>query len=178
MKSKVIALSAISASFCALALTLGAYIEFVDLVSVVLTSVFVILPLYYKSYVGSVLCYLAGGVLGMLLSGFNFMSIVFPAYFGFFGLFPIIRLLLAEKGLNKKIIFVIGLIWCVIAMYGIYFYYILVMGQVFDGLPYWIADNLVYFVGVVGIIFYLIFDRFIILSKLTIDRYLIRIIKK
>ena len=46
MKSKVVTLSAISAALTAIVLTLGAYIELVDLYSIVISSVFVILPLY------------------------------------------------------------------------------------------------------------------------------------
>ena len=87
MKSKVLALSAVSASFIAVFLTLGAYIELVDLVAVVVASIFVLLPLYMKSYKGSLLAYLAGGLLAFLISGFNILSLVFPAYFAFFGIF-------------------------------------------------------------------------------------------
>ena len=43
MKSKVIALSAISASFITLFLSVGAYIEVVDLIAVVVASAFIIL---------------------------------------------------------------------------------------------------------------------------------------
>ena len=55
MKSKIISISAISAGFLALILTVGAYIEMVDLFCIVISSVFVILPLYYKSFIGSLI---------------------------------------------------------------------------------------------------------------------------
>ena len=177
MKSKVVALSAISASFVAIVLTLGAYIELVDLVAVVLSSIFVVLPLYYKSYVGSVLCYLVGGIIAFLISGFNILSVVFPAYFGFFGLFPIIKILMQEKGANPTLSFIIGLVWCVLAMYGIYFYYVLVMGEVFSGLPLWVEEYLIYIVGLVGVVFYLIFNKYVEVGKTALDKYLSRILK-
>lgn len=177
MKSKVVALSAISASFVAISLTLGAYIEFVDLVSLVLSSVFVVLPLYHKSYAGSFLAYLVGGVIAFMISGFNIMSVVFLAYFAFFGIFPVIKNLLATKGFNKKLSFVIGLVWCVAAFFGIYFYYTAVMGQVFTDLPQWLNDYILYAVGLVGVVFYIVFDRFVVVTRYVIDRYLQRIIK-
>ena len=46
MKSKVVTVSAISAALTAIALTLGAYIELVDLYAIVISSAFIILPTY------------------------------------------------------------------------------------------------------------------------------------
>lgn len=63
MKSRVIALSAISAAFVALFLTLGAYIEFINIISVIVASVFIVLPMYENSKLGSFLAFLAGGVI-------------------------------------------------------------------------------------------------------------------
>jgi len=177
MKSKIIALSAISAGFIAIILTLGAYIEFFDLVSIVLASVFVILPLYLKSYLGAFLTYLAGGVIAFLFSGFNVMSLVFPSYLVFFGVFPIIRCFMADKNINKWLAFFLGLIWCVGVFYGMYFYYVGVMGMTISDLPTWITDGILYFIGLGGIVFYIIFDRFIYLARIVADRYLGRIIK-
>ncbi|MBQ8426349.1 MAG: hypothetical protein IJX16_01145, partial [Clostridia bacterium] len=113
MKSKVIALSAISSAIIAVLLTLGAYIELLDLFALVIASIFVILPLYYKSYLGSLLCYLSGGVLAFLCSGFNILSIVFPAYFCFVGLYPIIKCKMMDKSSNRILGLIIGAIWCV-----------------------------------------------------------------
>ena len=91
MKSKVIALSAISAGFIAISLTAGAYIDLIDLITVIAASIFVILPLYYNSYAGCFMANAAGGILAFLFSGFNIFSVVFPAYFAFFGIYPIIK---------------------------------------------------------------------------------------
>ncbi len=175
--SKLIALSAISAAFVALLLTIGVYFEFFDLIMLVMASAFVIMPLYYKSFLGALLSYLAGGIIAMILGGFNFISIIFPAYFAFFGLFPIVRHLLIDKKVNNLIIKIIGLIWCVAAIYGIFLYYTAVMGMVFEGLPLWIINNIWYIIGVVGFVFYFVFDRFIIVIRIFLDRCLGRIIK-
>ena len=177
MKSKLIALSAISAGFIAVLLTLGAYIEFVDLFAVVFTAVFVIIPLYYNSYKASFLTYLVGGCVAFILSGFNFLSIVFPAYIAFFGLYPIIKCLMQEKKLNKIFTFIFGLVWTIIAVYGIYFYYVLVMKQTFAGLPVWVESNIFLIIGLFSVVFYLVFDRFVYVIRLIINRYLGRIIK-
>ncbi len=177
MKSKIIALSAISASFVAIILTLGAYIELLDIGAVVLSSVFVTLPLYKKSYLGSFLTFLVGGLIAFMISGFNIMSIVFPSYIAFFGVFPIIKALMKDKKINKILGFFIGLIWCVAVFYGMYFYFIFVMGGIFTGLPSWISDYILYAVGAVSLIFYVVFDRFLSVTRFLADKYLQRIVK-
>jgi hypothetical protein len=177
MKSKVIALSAISSAIIAVLLTLGAYIEIIDLLTLIIASVLVILPLYYKSYLGSMLCFLAGGVIAFLCSGFNILSIVFPAYFGFAGIYPIIKCKLMDKNFNKMLTIIIGLVWCVLAFYGMYFYYVFVIGGVFDGLPDFFAKYILYLVGVVGVIFYFVYDRFVWVIRMLFNKYLSKVIK-
>ena len=177
MKSKVVTVSAISAALTAIALTLGAYIELVDLYAIVISSAFIILPTYYKSYKGSFLSALAGGIIAFMCSGFNILSIVFPAYFAFFGVFPIVRLLMQEKGFNKIWAYVIGLIWCVAIFYGGYFYYTSVMMVPLTDLPPMISNNILLFVGLVAAIFYVVYERSIVVFKRVVDRCLGRIIK-
>ena len=177
MKSKVLALSAVSASFIAVFLTLGAYIELVDLVAVVVASIFVLLPLYMKSYKGSLLAYLAGGLLAFLISGFNILSLVFPAYFAFFGIFPIVSSFLRDKSVKKWIYYLVGIIWCVASFVGLYFYYTAFMGIALTDIPSAIADYVLPIVCVIGIILFFVYDRFIVVSKILMDRYLGKIIK-
>ena len=178
MKSKTVAISAISAGFVAIILTLGAYIEFADVFMLAISSVFVLLPLYLNSYKGSVLAFIVGGVIAFLVSGFNILSIVFPAYFGFFGIFPIVQSFMEDKKVKKAIAHVIGLVWCVIAVYAIYLYYTFVMGAVLDGLPAWIINNIWIIVGVVAVVFYFVFERFVRVTRRFTAFYLQRIIKK
>ena len=178
MKSRVIAISAISASFIAVILTLGAYFSVLDLVSIILASAFVILPLYYKSYWGSFLAYLAGGVLAFLFSGFNLLSVVVPSYMVFFGIYPIVKHKMMEKNFNKILSFVINLVWFVAVVYGMYFYYTFVMGLTLDRLPEWISNYILIFVGVLAIPVYFLYERYVIIVKRIADKYLNRIVDK
>lgn len=178
MKSKIIALSAISAGFVAILLTLGSYVTFVDIVCTVVSSIFVLMPLYFRSYKGSFLCFLAGGAVALLIClPTLLLSFVMPAYFAFFGIFPIIKMLAIDKGFNKKLFFVIGLVWCVALFYGLFFYYTGVMGFNISGLPAFVVDYILIFLAPIGAIFFVIYDRFVLVSKIMVDRYLSRIIK-
>ena len=76
MKSKIISISAISAGFIAILLTIGSYFEITDLITTVVASCLVLLPLYYNSYKGMILTYLVGGVIAFMFSGFNPMAFV------------------------------------------------------------------------------------------------------
>ena len=177
MKSKIISISAISAALCAIALTVGAYIELADLFSLVVSSVFVIMPLYLKSYKGCLLTYLAGGVIAFLLSGFNIISLVFPSYFAFFGIYPILRSFMIEKNFNKIGRYVISVIWFLATVYGMYFYYTLIMHGVIENLPLWITQNVLYFIAPIAVITFIIYDRFISVMRVFIDNYLRKIVK-
>ncbi len=180
MKSKVIAISAISAGLTAICLTVGIYIEMADMLALIIASSFVILPLYYKSYKGSVLASLAGGVIATVFGGFNFLSLVIPSFFFFFGIYPILSCFLKGKGLKKPIYFLIGAIWCVAYFYGAYFYYTAVMGLTFADFPEWLNwlnDYILYFLGAFGIVFYFVYDRFVTVVRILTDKFLGRIIK-
>ena len=178
MKSKVLAISAIAAGFVAITLTLGAYIQFIDLFTLAVSSVFVILPLYYKSYKGCVMTFLAGGTIALLCSLPTIaFTIVFPTYAAFFGLYPIVRHFTRDKNLNKYLCYIIGMVWCVAAVYGLYFYYTAVIGLNFSDLPYWVADYILYLLAPAGIVFYIIYDRYVIVVKFLLDKLLGRILK-
>ena len=86
-------------------------------------------------------------------------------------------MLATEKGFNKKIFFVIGLIWCIATIYGVYFYYTGVMGLNFNDLPKFIADYILIFLAPIGAVFFIIYDRFIFVCKMFLDKYLSRVIK-
>lgn len=176
MKSKVISLCAISAAFVAIALTIGTYFEIMDLFMLVVASVFVLLPLYYNSYLGSFLTFLAGGIIAFLLSGFN-IALIYPAFFGFFGIYPIIKNKMAQKNVKKAVCIFVSLIWFILVAYGCYFYYTIILNGIIEGIPGWIIDYLIYGVGIVAIIFFFIYDKMLTAVKIVLDRYLTRIIK-
>ena len=177
MKSKLIALSAISAGFTAITLMIGAFIEVADLSALVLSSVFVVMPLYYKSYKASFLSALVGGIIAFMCSGFNIYSVVFPAYAVFFGIYPIVRNKMEEIKMNKTIKFLIGAIWFVLTVYGIYFYYIYVMNISFSGIPEWLSGYVLYLILPISLLVYFMYDKFIMVSRFIIDKYLSRIVQ-
>ena len=176
MKSRIVSLSAISASFIALSLIIGTYFELADLFMLVVASVFVLLPLYLKSYKGSFLAFLVGGIIAILISGFRF-TLIYPAYFGFFGIYPIIKMKMLEKRVRRPVSIVIGIVWFLVVSYLCYYYYILVLNGVFEGLPYWVEKYIVYIVGLIAIVFYFFYDRFILVMKFYLDKYLSKIVK-
>ena len=179
MRSKIISLSAISAGFIAIVLTLGSYVGFADLSCIILSSVFVIMPLYLRSYKGAFLTYLVGGILGILFSFSTILtSFVLPSYFVFFGVYPIVKNLLRDKQVNKYLAKTIGLIWCVITIYGVYFYYTLIMGFNLNDLPKIVADYVLIFIAPFSAIFFVIYDKFLVVCKMLLDKYLYRIIKE
>ncbi len=177
MKSKLIAISAISAGFIAIFLTVGAYVQMVDLFVLIVASVFVVLPLHYKSYKASILAFLAGGVIAFMFYGFSISSVVFPAYFAFFGIYPIIKNLMQEKNFNKIAAKSIGLVWCTLAVFGIYFYYLLIIPEVLVGIPEWITNNIYWVLAVLSVVFYFLYDYSIFVFRRVVDKYLDRIIK-
>ncbi len=177
MKSKLITISAVSAGLIAVFLSIGAYFEFADVFTIVLASVFVLLPLYYNSYKGGFLAYLGGGILAFLISGCNLYSLVFPAFMGFFGVYPLILSYMLVKRVKLIIRYIIGAIWCVAVFYGVYFYYTALIGDFFMGLPQWVTDYAYFVILAVAVIFYFVFDRFIIIVSRVLNYYLSRIIK-
>lgn len=190
MKSRVVALSAISAAFIALFLTLGAYIELIDIIAVIAASVFATLPLYYGSKTGCVLAYLAGGVLAFIISGANIYSLVFPAYFAYFGIIPILNEVVKNSKLNNKLWFLIKFIWFMVLVYALLWYYTAVMGMPIEysfdifGKAFDFTDvNNIYYIflaalGLAGILIFLLYERFTVLSRRATDKLLARIIKK
>ena len=181
MKSKVITLSAIAAAFVAICLTVGAYINLADVFALVLCSAFVVLPLYYKSVKGALGTYLAGGVLGLIFGNFNFLyTFIFPAYFVFFGLYPVIAFIMRKKT-GKLLYHIVGAAWSVGFFYGLYFYYTRIMGLNFYDIPpdvAWLRDNILYFIWLVALAFYFIYERYVFVVNRITDRYLGKIIGK
>lgn len=177
MKSKLLALSAISAAFSAILLTVGTYLSMADLFCLIMASAFVMLPLYYNSFKAASLSFLVGGVVAFIFSGFNITVMVVPAYFFFFGSYPILKFYAEKKGLNKYLTYALGSIWCLVAVFGIYFFYVNVTGINFNHLPKFVNDYMLIFVGIVGCVFYVVYERYVKCLKNIIDFYLRKFIK-
>ncbi len=178
MKSKLIAISAITSALIAIILTAGTYLSFIDLFCLAISSVVVMLPLYYDSYLASFISFFVGGIIAFMLTGFNFTIVVIPAFFAFFGCYPLVKNFLEKKKINKIFTYVLGLIWGVAAIYGIYFFYVEIMHITTADLPKFVQDNALIFVGILGVAFYIVFERFVTVFKRIIDIYLNKILKK
>ena len=177
MKSKILAISAISAAFIGVVLTVGVYFSIADYFCLVLASAFVLLPLYYDAYLAGFLSFLAGGLIAFIFSGFNITVVIVPAYLLFFGSFPIAKFFADKKGVEKWITYVVGLVWCVLAVFGIYYFYLNVSGLDFINIPNFIIENIEIFVALLGVILYVIYERYVVFLKKIIDYYLKKFIK-
>ena len=113
----------------------------------------------------------------MLYTIYNITLVVVPAFLLFFGSFPLVKEIVKEKKVNKILFYILGMIWCVGAVYGIYFYYVEIMGITFNDLPRIIQENIYIFIGVLGVIFYNVYDRYVLTLGNFLDRYLRRILK-
>ena len=176
MKSRLITTSAISSALVAISLSVGSYFEVADLFALVLSSAFVVLPLYFNSKKASFLAFLAGGTIALIISGFNFTySLVFPSYFAYFGLFPIVFDVPNEKNAKKVLVTILGLLWTVVVFYGIYFYYTMVMGLDLSSMPswmpLWVKDAVIYLIGVIAVIFYFIYQRYVLVCKYFFSKH-------
>ncbi len=177
MKSKVISISAISAGLIAILLTIGAYFEITDLITTVFASCLVLLPLYYNSYKGAILTYLVGGVIAFMFSGFNLYTLVFPSYFLFGGIYPIISTFLRERKNKKLLVYIVGAIYACALFMGLYYYYVFFMKVPVSDLPKIVQDNIVLVMAIIGVVFFFVFDRFIMLVRRVSSYYLNKIIK-
>lgn len=177
MNSRLIALSAISAGLSAMFLTLGAYVELLDVFCIVLAALPITLPLYRESRTAAFLTFLAGGLLGFLLSGMNIMSLVFPAYFAFFGLHPIVNDLFRRKNVNRWVAKSVKFVWFMAVFFGLYFYYTLIMKIESQYYFSWIADNIYWIWAILGTVVFLVYDEFMRIAQLVANYYLKKIIK-
>lgn len=183
MKSKLITVSAISTALVAISLTIGAYFEVADLFSLILASAFVVIPLYFNSKKASFLTYLAGGVIAIILSGFNFAySIVFPSYFIYFGVFPILFNIIDGRTNKKVLTIILGLIWTIAVVYGMFYYYTAIIGlDLFTlptWMPIWVKDYIIYLLGILAVFFFILYYRYVLVVKYFFRRYLDRIFNR
>ena len=80
MKSKVVSISAISSALVAIFLSLGSYVQLLDVFCLFIASALSLLPLYKGYYKASFLTFLGGGVVSVLLSLPTFaFSFIIPA---------------------------------------------------------------------------------------------------
>ncbi len=178
--TKLIALSAISTAFATIFLTLGTYFSFLDLPFALIASVFVMLPLYLKSYWGSFLSYLATAVLTFIFAGFNIYALAIPVFLLLFGIYPLCRLFFAQKGYNALLCYLLQGVWCVGVEWFILWYYLGVCGQNLDKILSFIGGYqwLFYLLfAVFTVLFYVVYDRAVNTTFILMDKYMKKIIK-
>ena len=177
MSSKDIALSAISAAIVGIALTVGAYVEIIDICMLAIATIAVMLPLYKNLYWGSICAFFAGGLIGFFAGGMNIQRFIYPAYFFFAGLYPVINALFVKWKLNKWLAHVIKLVWCFGAVYLIYWLSAVVWGLHFDYYWNFVKENIWYILIAVSFVLYVLFDLCINQMQRFLSIYLTRIIK-
>ena len=179
MKTRNVTVSAISASFIIICLTLGAYVDVTDISMVLLSSLFVLMPIAYKSFKGGLFAYSVGGTVALLICIPKIAtSAVFVAYFGFFGIFPVVNAFMNDKNVNKYVLHAIGFIWCAITVYGMYFYYKFVLGLNFHNLPLWVEDYILLILVAVVIVFYFVYAYLLKKARQYLAYYMDKIGKK
>lgn len=117
--SKVVALSAMSCALAVILLTMGAYIEVLDLSCLFLASLALMMPLAKDYKLGGFLAYLATVLLSFLLTGMR-IQVVLP-FATFFGLHPLINYLQKKLKVNVILATVIKTVWFVATLYIMYF---------------------------------------------------------
>lgn len=83
-RSHIIALSGISCALALICVTCSIYIEFMTLTFSILSAIFVSMPLTQNSFVGSVLTYVATGILAFLIG--NIYGLPFILFYGAYAL--------------------------------------------------------------------------------------------
>ena len=88
----------------------------------------------------------------------------------------IIKILLETKKVKLFFVWLIKLVWSIIAFYLIYLFYTTFVGPVTD-IPDWLKTSFIYFIGVFAIVICILFDRCISIIMFLWNKYLSRVIK-
>ncbi len=179
-----IALSAVSAAFAIILLTLGAYIEILDISCVMLAGIAIMLPLSKKDVLGGFLAYLAAGLLALPVTGFRFAVIV--PYAVFFGLYPIVNAIIEKYLPNKKILNILFIvlkdIWFLLSMYVYYRVLVAFTGYDFAAdfafVPEQFRQYIVPALIVFGAVFFVLYDYVMKKMQRVIEILVSRVIKK
>ena len=168
-RSKIIALSAISAGFAVICLTAGVFISVFDYSAIFMASLCSMLPLAKKSWQGGVFTYL--GTLG--LSCIFFVGVrpeLVLTYGIFFGLHPTVNYIFKEKKVNKILGLIIKTVWFVGSIMLVYFMFSgflfeesLLNNEFFKKYAYLI-------IAVVGAVLFIAYDFLMIRFQKMVDK--------
>ncbi len=175
--SKVIALSSISAAFAVILLTLGAFIEVIDIACVMIAGIAMMLPLSKKYYWGAILSFIASALLALITSGGRFTVIV--PYAMFFGLYPIINALQVKFKFNKIIALILKDVWFLGSMI-VYFWVITAFSGYdifadFAFLPEGVRQYIIPILLVLGAVFFIFYDKVMMKLQFVVDYYVKKI---
>ena len=162
MKGKTVALSAISSALSIIFLLIGHYFSVLDLSCILFASIIIMLPLYRNSIKGALFCYFSTLILTFFLTGLK-LNILIP-YGAFFGLHPIINEIQLKKKFNKWLFLFIKTIWFVATLFLMYY-----TTQFFIDINEKYLKYIFYIIPIAGIIFFIIYDAFIIYSRKKLD---------
>lgn len=147
--SKVIALSALSASFGLILLVFGSYFSTFDLSCLFMSSICIMFPLSKNSPKGAILSFIAVFILSLIFcAGKFYMPLLYGA---FFGLHPIVNYY--QVKINKKIVLfnIVKLVWFLLMLYLMYYLFTLFTVEIeflvkFMPLIILVAGTICYFV--------------------------------
>ncbi len=179
-----IALSAVAAAFAVILLTLGSFIEVLDISCVMLAGIAIMIPLSKKDILGGFLSYLAAGILAMVVTGFRFAVIV--PYAVFFGLYPIANSLIDKYLPKKKLLNVLAVIikdaWFLLAMFIYYKVLVAFTGYDlfadFSFVPEEYRQYIVPALFLFGAVFFVLYDYVMKKMQRVIEIIVTRVIKK
>ncbi|MBO7378033.1 MAG: hypothetical protein J6U35_04070 [Clostridia bacterium] len=170
--SKMIALSAIATAFAVILLTLGSYVELIDIVCVMYAGVAIMLPLAKQSYPGAALTFIASAALGLLLGGMRFTVIV--PFAVFFGLYPIANALQIRFRINKYLALAIKDVWFLGTMVLYYKLMAWLYGyDLFEDFPFMTEALKRYVIPamfVVGALFFILYDFIMMKMQLVVNK--------
>lgn len=167
-KGKIIALSAISASFGIVFLVFGAYFSTFDLSCLFMATICIMFPLSKDSVKGAVLTYLAITLLSFIFVGGKFyISILFAV---FFGLYPIVNYVQLKKYKTFCFLMPIKAVWFIITLLLMIYLF-----QLFTVTHPLIQKYLPFVAVIGGGLFFIVFDvimlRFQKTTKILIERF-------
>ena len=166
-----VALSALACALATIVLTVGLYTEILLFTGYMLASVFLLLPLAKKSYLGYVLAYIATCVLAVIFGSSRFWDLL--PFILFFGLHPIANELQLKSKLPR---------WLGIGIKAVWFdgTLLLVWRFVMDmTTSISIVDKYILpFILVFGSLFFVFYDFVFYRWRYTVNTLISRIIKK
>jgi len=170
-KSFEIAISAVSASFAVIFLSIGVFVPVFELSAYMFASVALMLPLSKKIYLGGFLAYLSTIILTLLISGGNFVYVLPVAVF--FGLHPFINSMQLKFNINKYLALIVKIIWFDISLLLMYKFTELFLAES-DLIMEFITKYIYIIIPILGSAFFIFYDWFIMRAQRMVNIFVER----